>query len=109
MRRFLISAVLVAATLASPAAARDKRPLDTCPGAFLDKSAYAREIDGQPPVQVVMAAVRALRECRKAGLNVEYTVAEYTRRVANQPAPRTVDAREIDRALNPLGRPYWER
>lgn len=109
MRNALISAALAAAVLATPAAARDKRPLDYCPGAYLDRAAYAGNIDRNPPVQVTMAAVRALRDCRKAGLNVPYTVDEYTRRMGNLPPSPTVDAREIDRALNPLGRPYWER
>lgn len=109
MRRFLISAALVAATLATPAAARDRRPMDVCPGAELNRADYAGNIDRNPPVQVIMAAVRALNACRKAGLNVPYTVDEYTRKLANLPATPTVDAREIDRALNPLGRPYWER
>ncbi|OJY60941.1 MAG: hypothetical protein BGP16_00950 [Sphingobium sp. 66-54] len=64
----MIAAIILAATV-----------WGYCPGAELRQTGWGSGIEGIPAKEQVRAR-KALNECRKAGIKVPYTVAEYNKR-----------------------------
>lgn len=86
--------------------------LGVCPAAYINYeywSDHRNNITRTVPVEIVMGAVRGLRECKRNGIDVPNTVDQYNAEIRNQRRRQNIESREVERMVNHSGRPFHEQ